>query len=257
MPHATCTCTCTCTSTCVHACVLQAQIGAIAGIVAATSCFPFEVVRRRQMGGELTSLSVIGAMCAQRAQRCLSSQQPMRPPATPKAHPPARGGPLRPGAAPSPLRHRRGAAAAPARPKSPGFHWASATHARLVCSLYALYSPTNYTHSTYYGRPGEAAFRHRFLGRAAHSFVIGAPGHARAFVSFTLVPLRTRTQPVLQVSRAPGGTCTCGTCTCRLPHTRCAYAVLVPCMCTACALHVRCICICPPAAGAAARLCLG
>jgi len=42
----------------------SAQIGAIAGIVAATSCFPFEVVRRRQMGGELTSLSVIGAMAA-------------------------------------------------------------------------------------------------------------------------------------------------------------------------------------------------
>ena len=134
------------------------------------------------------------------------------------AHPPARGGSLGPRGAPSPLRHRRGAAAAAARPKSPGFHWASATHARLVCSLHALYSPTNYTHSTYYGRPGEAAFRHRFLGRAAHSFVIGAPGHARAFVGFTLVPLRTRTQPVLQVSRAPGGTCTC-----RLPPTRCAH----------------------------------
>jgi hypothetical protein len=42
----------------------SAQIGAMAGIVAATSCFPFEVVRRRQMGGELTSLSVIGAMAA-------------------------------------------------------------------------------------------------------------------------------------------------------------------------------------------------
>jgi len=42
----------------------SAQIGAMAGIVAATSCFPFEVVRRRQMGGELTSLSVIGAMSA-------------------------------------------------------------------------------------------------------------------------------------------------------------------------------------------------
>ena len=83
---------------------LQAQIGAMAGIVAATSCFPFEVVRRRQMGGELTSLSVIGAMCAQRAQRWPGSQQPVRLPAAPKAHPPARGGPLRPGAAPSPLR---------------------------------------------------------------------------------------------------------------------------------------------------------
>ena len=156
------------------------------------------------------------------------------PPATPKAHPPARGGSLGPRGAPSPLRHRRGAAAAAARPKSPGFHWASATHARLVCSLHALYSPTNYTHSTYYGRPGEAAFRHRFLGRAAHSFVIGAPGHARAFVGFTLVPLRTRTQPVLQVSRAPGGTCTC-----RLPPTRCAYAVLVPCMCALHVLHMH------------------
>ena len=83
---------------------LQARIGAIAGIVAATSCFPFEVVRRRQMGGELTSLSVIGAMCAQRAQRWPGSQQPMRPPAAPEAHPPARGGPLRPRGAPSLLR---------------------------------------------------------------------------------------------------------------------------------------------------------
>ena len=52
-------------------------------------------------------------------------------------------------------------------------------------------------------------------------------------MSFTLVPLRTRTQPVLQVSRAPGSTCTC---TCRLPSTSCAYALHVH------ALHVRCTC---------------
>jgi GNAT superfamily N-acetyltransferase len=42
----------------------------------------------------------------------------------------------------------------------------------------------------------EAEFRHRFLGGAARSFVVDAP--ARAFVSFMLVPLRTRAHPVLQ-----------------------------------------------------------
>ena len=47
----------------------------------------------------------------------------------------------------------------------------------------------------------EAEFRHRFLGRAARSFVLsgerrGAP--VRAFVSFMLLPLRTRSRPLLQ-----------------------------------------------------------
>eukprot|EP00908_Phaeocystis_cordata_P009538 Transcript_20315.p5 GENE.Transcript_20315~~Transcript_20315.p5 ORF type:complete len:119 (-),score=51.68 Transcript_20315:76-432(-) len=40
----------------------SARIGAIAGVVAATSCFPFETVRRRQMAGELLAVSVGGAM---------------------------------------------------------------------------------------------------------------------------------------------------------------------------------------------------
>ena len=72
---------------------LQAQIGAVAGIVAATSCFPFEVVRRRQMGGELTSLSVIGAMCAQRAHSWPGAEQPM-PMRPPTRSPPACSGRL-------------------------------------------------------------------------------------------------------------------------------------------------------------------
>ena len=97
-----CTCTCarTCTCKALSVCArvrLQAQIGAMAGIVAATSCFPFEVVRRRQMGGELTSLSVIGAMCAQRAQRWPGSQQPVRLPAAPRVPPACSGRPSAPG----------------------------------------------------------------------------------------------------------------------------------------------------------------
>ena len=43
---------------------MSASIGAAAGVVAATSCFPLEVVRRRQMMGEFSSLSVAGAMSA-------------------------------------------------------------------------------------------------------------------------------------------------------------------------------------------------
>jgi len=42
----------------------SASFGAVAGIVAATMCFPLEVVRRRQMVGEFASLSVLGAVGA-------------------------------------------------------------------------------------------------------------------------------------------------------------------------------------------------
>ena len=59
--------------------------GALAGCTATCLCYPLDVVPRR-------------------GQRWPGSQNPLRPPAAPKAHPPARGGPLRPGAAPSPLR---------------------------------------------------------------------------------------------------------------------------------------------------------
>ena len=39
-----------------------AAIGASSGMLAATSCFPFEVVRRRQMAGELAGVSAYGAI---------------------------------------------------------------------------------------------------------------------------------------------------------------------------------------------------
>lgn len=39
-----------------------AAIGAISGVVAATSCFPLEVVRRRQMAGELIGLNPLAAI---------------------------------------------------------------------------------------------------------------------------------------------------------------------------------------------------
>ena len=39
-----------------------AAIGAFSGVLAATSCFPLEVVRRRQMMGEYAGLSIIGAL---------------------------------------------------------------------------------------------------------------------------------------------------------------------------------------------------
>ena len=42
----------------------SARFGAFAGVVAATSCFPLEVVRRRQMAGEFAALSAVGAMRA-------------------------------------------------------------------------------------------------------------------------------------------------------------------------------------------------
>ena len=40
----------------------SAVLGAIAGVVAATTCFPLEVVRRRQMLGEFASISTMGAI---------------------------------------------------------------------------------------------------------------------------------------------------------------------------------------------------
>lgn len=47
----------------------------------------------------------------------------------------------------------------------------------------------------------EDEFRHRFLGRAARSYVLAGERRdapARAFVSFMLLPLRTRSRPLLQ-----------------------------------------------------------
>lgn len=44
--------------------VTTAAIGAAGGVLAATSCFPLEVVRRRQMMGEYAGLSVVGALAA-------------------------------------------------------------------------------------------------------------------------------------------------------------------------------------------------
>jgi solute carrier family 25 phosphate transporter 23/24/25/41 len=41
-----------------------AAIGAAGGVLAATSCFPLEVIRRRQMMGEYAGLSVYGAIAA-------------------------------------------------------------------------------------------------------------------------------------------------------------------------------------------------
>jgi len=40
----------------------SAVLGAIAGVVAATTCFPLEVVRRRQMLGEFATISTMGAI---------------------------------------------------------------------------------------------------------------------------------------------------------------------------------------------------
>lgn len=42
----------------------SARYGAVAGVIAATSCFPLEVVRRRQMAGEFAALSAVGALRA-------------------------------------------------------------------------------------------------------------------------------------------------------------------------------------------------
>lgn len=41
---------------------LVALMGASSGVVAATSCFPLEVVRRRQMNGELLGLNPFAAL---------------------------------------------------------------------------------------------------------------------------------------------------------------------------------------------------
>lgn len=41
-----------------------AAMGAVSGVLAATSCFPLEVVRRRQMVGELSGLSPLAALLA-------------------------------------------------------------------------------------------------------------------------------------------------------------------------------------------------
>jgi hypothetical protein len=44
-----------------------AALGAISGVVAATSCFPLEVVRRRQMAGELIGLNPLAAISTVRS----------------------------------------------------------------------------------------------------------------------------------------------------------------------------------------------
>lgn len=51
----------------------SARFGAVSGVIAATSCFPLEVVRRRQMAGEFVALSAVGAMKAVIAEEGVSA----------------------------------------------------------------------------------------------------------------------------------------------------------------------------------------